>query len=98
MRRAAILLIQAYRSFWPRRLRRACLFRRSCSAYVLEGLESYGLDEGLRRLRSRLRTCRPGCRRLEGQAIDAPLFRLANGSVVDAGALSDSALRDLGAD
>lgn len=60
MRSLLLLAIHAYWLAWPARWRRACLYRESCSRYVHRVAGAEGLAAGLRALRHRFRTCRPG--------------------------------------
>jgi hypothetical protein len=90
VRWALILAIRIYWAVWPARWRRGCLYRESCSRYVYRALEEAGLVEGLRALRERYRTCRPGygiiCRYGETWLV------LADGSTLSASEASPDAL------
>lgn len=55
-----LVLICLYWALWPARVRRACLFRHSCSRYVYYTTRRYGLRAGQRALARRYRQCRPG--------------------------------------
>jgi hypothetical protein len=55
-----LLAIQLYWAVWPTRWRRGCLFRESCSRHVYRRTQRSGFLEGIRALRQRYRTCRPG--------------------------------------
>jgi putative component of membrane protein insertase Oxa1/YidC/SpoIIIJ protein YidD len=52
--------IRAYWALWPRRFRRGCLYRETCSRYVYRVTDEIGFVAGLRALSHRVRTCRPG--------------------------------------
>ena len=55
-----LLAIRVYWIAWPAARRRRCLYRESCSRYVHRIAAAEGLGAGLRALRCRVRTCRPG--------------------------------------
>jgi putative component of membrane protein insertase Oxa1/YidC/SpoIIIJ protein YidD len=85
-----ILAIRLYWAVWPPRWRRSCLYRESCSRYVYRAASEAGLAAGLRALRERFRSCRPGYGILRhgGEA----WLVLADGSVLSAGEASTAAL------
>lgn len=62
MKRLLRVAIRLYRATWPKRWRRQCLFRESCSSYVDRVTKEEGLLEGLAALVRRARACRPGYR------------------------------------
>ncbi len=88
-----LLAIRCYWAVWPARWRRGCLYRESCSRCVYRVASEAGLAAGLRALRGRYRTCRPGygVLRREGEA----WLVLADGSVLSAGEASGTALREV---
>jgi putative component of membrane protein insertase Oxa1/YidC/SpoIIIJ protein YidD len=55
-----LLAIRLYWAVWPDRWKRGCLYRETCSRHVYRVAEEHGLAAGLRALRTRFRTCRPG--------------------------------------
>jgi uncharacterized protein len=55
-----LAVIQLYWRVWPRRWRRRCLFRESCSRYVYRITRREGFVAGVAALRGRVRACRPG--------------------------------------
>ena len=87
---ALLLAIRFYWAVWPARWRRSCLYRESCSRYVYRIAKEEGLVDGLRALRERSRTCRPGYGvvRHGGEA----WLVLADGSVLSGGEASATAL------
>jgi hypothetical protein len=87
---ALILAIRLYWAVWPGRWRRGCLYRESCSRYVYRVAREAGLAGGLRALRERYRSCRPGygVLRRYGEA----WLVLADGSVLSASEASATAL------
>lgn len=81
----------------PSSLRERCLFKESCSQYVLAGAREHGTSEALKRLTKRMRQCRPGYARL-GTAMssgpDLVLVRLVDGTVIDESQMSDRVQRE----
>ena len=61
MKRALILLVQAYRYAISPMLGRHCRFEPSCSAYVIEALETQGALKGAVLSAARLCRCHPWC-------------------------------------
>jgi putative component of membrane protein insertase Oxa1/YidC/SpoIIIJ protein YidD len=59
LRKAVTLAIRSYRRL-PHKWKRQCLFRESCSAYVLRVAEERGLVAAVRAFRARAAECRPG--------------------------------------
>jgi hypothetical protein len=82
VRTLLLLAIRAYWLAWPAEWRRGCLYRESCSRHVHRVTAAEGLTAGLRALRHRFRTCRPGYGlvRFEGRT----WLALADGSFLDA--------------
>jgi uncharacterized protein len=62
LRALLLLIIRLYWRLVPAERRKACLFRVSCSRYVYGVTVRSGGLAGLRALRARHRTCRPGYR------------------------------------
>ena len=92
MRWIIIAAILVYQRVAPRSLRERCIFRHSCSNFVLEGARQQGWLEAIRRLRQRIRACRPGYSRIDTSTkrYDGPiLVRLIDGSVIDVDDLSE---------
>lgn len=91
----AILL---YQRVAPASIRERCLFKLSCSNYVLQGARDAGTLEAFRRLRERVSCCRAGYVRVDtaiaGQG-DLVLVRLADGRVVEGQDLSERVLREV---
>jgi putative component of membrane protein insertase Oxa1/YidC/SpoIIIJ protein YidD len=77
-----VLAIRLYWLAWPARWRRPCLYRESCSRHVYRVAVAKGFAAGVRALRWRARTCRPGYGivRCDGQT----WLALADGSVLAA--------------
>ena len=61
MKRALILLVQAYRYAISPMLGRHCRFEPSCSAYAIEALETHGALKGAALSAARLCRCHPWC-------------------------------------
>jgi putative component of membrane protein insertase Oxa1/YidC/SpoIIIJ protein YidD len=87
---ALVLAIRFYWAVWPARWRRNCVYRESCSRYVYRAALEGGLAGGLRALRERHRTCRPGYGILRHHG--AAWLVLADGSVLSASEASATAL------
>ena len=60
LRRVLIWLVRIYQRYAPDRVRNKCRFVPSCSEYMIEALEKYGVVQGLRLGRRRLKRCKPG--------------------------------------
>lgn len=60
MRVAIVLMILGYQKLAPARIRSRCIFKHSCSNYVMDGAKHVGSAEAFRRLQKRWRCCRPG--------------------------------------
>lgn len=60
LRSFLICLVRLYQRYAPERLRRKCRFEPSCSEYMVEALEKYGVIQGLRLGGKRLKRCKPG--------------------------------------
>jgi uncharacterized protein len=52
--------MRGYWKFWPRHLKRRCIYRETCSCHVYRVTTQRGFLEGCRALSQRIRTCRPG--------------------------------------
>ena len=89
-----ILAIRTYWAVWPARWRRSCLYRESCSRYVYRMAREEGLVGGLRALRARYRTCRPGYGILSRYG--ETWLVLADGSILSASEASLAALSSSG--
>lgn len=60
MRRFLICLVRIYQRYAPDRVRNKCRFQPSCSEYMIQALETYGVVQGLRLGKKRLQRCKPG--------------------------------------
>ena len=90
----AILL---YQRVAPISLRERCIFKKSCSNYVLEGAREQGAVEAIRRFRERIKRCKPGYTPIDTGAAghnDLFLLKLSDGSVVEEAELSDRLKRE----
>ncbi|MCB9957708.1 MAG: membrane protein insertion efficiency factor YidD [Rhodospirillaceae bacterium] len=99
MRLLIIAAILIYQKIAPKSLRQLCIFRHSCSNYVLEGARRDGTLEAFARFRRRLRCCRPGYSRIDTTMsnYDGPiLVRLVDGSVIEGHELSERLRREFG--
>lgn len=56
----AIWLIKVYQFFSRKFLNRACRFYPTCSQYMIEAIEKYGLIKGLGKGVARILRCHPG--------------------------------------
>jgi putative component of membrane protein insertase Oxa1/YidC/SpoIIIJ protein YidD len=56
------LILLTIRFYWllPKKERRKCIFRKSCSNYVFEATQERGLLEGLKAFYFRYKNCRGG--------------------------------------
>jgi len=85
------LPIRVYWRLWPESKRRTCLYRESCSRHVHRVTQQHGLWAGLKALRHRVRTCRPG---YQIQTCDGEIvLKLVDGSLL---AATDAAERIAG--
>ena len=57
MKRAAICAVRIYQRYAPDSLRNKCRFEPSCSEYMLQAIEKYGLIRGVRKGICRLKRC-----------------------------------------
>ena len=55
-----LIIIRCYWFLIPPSRRNRCLFKKSCSRHVYEITKRQGLIGGMKALRHRFRTCRPG--------------------------------------
>lgn len=86
MKYLIIWAILIYQRVAPTALRERCIFKKSCSNYVLEGAREKGTFEAITRLRERTRKCKGGYRMIDtslAQAETEPLVRLVDGSVLE---------------
>jgi len=60
MRHLIIIAVRVYWLVWPRHLNRGCIYRETCSHHVYRIASESGFAAGLRALRHRFQTCRPG--------------------------------------
>ena len=95
MKYPIIWVILFYQWIAPDSLRKRCIFKKSCSNYVLEGAREKGVLEALRRLRTRVQSCRPGYTQID-TSNDLVLLRLADGSIMEGADLSDRIRREIG--
>ena len=92
MRYPIIWAILLYQRVAPTSLRERCIFKKSCSNYVLEGAREQGAFEAFRRLRERIKRCKPGYTPIDTGAAghnDLFLLKLSDGSIVEEADLSD---------
>jgi len=82
MKLLLIIPILLYRVLIPPRYRRHCLFRQSCSLFVLESAKHGGLRSGIRALKVRIRQCRGGYQ-LAGTEDGKLIFIACDGAVID---------------
>ena len=61
MRQLLVLLVRAYRAFIAPCLPPSCRFEPSCSAYMIEALQSLGIRRGLPLGLYRILRCNPWC-------------------------------------
>jgi len=59
MKRFLIYLILVYQKYAPRRIRQSCRFEPSCSNYMMQALNKYGVSTGLYKGIIRLFKCKP---------------------------------------
>jgi putative component of membrane protein insertase Oxa1/YidC/SpoIIIJ protein YidD len=91
MRAAISALILAYQRLAPRALRERCIFRESCSNFVLRTARERGAGAAMAAFGLRMRCCRPGYYRLPQSSMYPDIaipVRLADGSIVDLSGLS----------
>ncbi|WP_367648144.1 membrane protein insertion efficiency factor YidD [Ruegeria arenilitoris] len=92
-----IWAILIYQRVAPTSLRERCLFKKSCSNYVLEGAREKGTFEAFRRLRERIRRCRPGYAPIDTSIAghnDLFLLKLSDGSFLEEAELSERLKRE----
>jgi uncharacterized protein len=88
-----LLGIQAYWAFWPRRWKRTCLYRETCSRFVYRTTQEDGCIAGLRALTCRYFTCRP---QYSIEVEEGRFFvRLSDGSQLQAEVMSPVLFRSL---
>jgi len=58
-KKAVVLAVKIYQAWAPEKLRRRCRYEPSCSAYMLQALEKYGLFKGLAMGLKRWKGCKP---------------------------------------
>lgn len=91
MKYLIIWAILLYQRVAPASLRERCIYKHSCSNYVLEGARQKGVLEAFRRLGTRVRRCRPGYAPIDTGVAghdDLFLLRLRDGSVLEEADLS----------
>lgn len=59
MKYLVLFLIRLY-WFIPKRFRRTCLFKQTCSHHVFAVTKEKGIMSGLKAFRQRIKQCRPG--------------------------------------
>ncbi|MBN4046956.1 membrane protein insertion efficiency factor YidD [bacterium AH-315-P13] len=59
MKHFLIILIKIYQAFFPKKFRGRCLFKESCSNYVLRQTSDNGFYKGIYALLFRYKNCRP---------------------------------------
>ena len=60
LKAAVLCTVQIYQRYAPDSVRRKCRFEPSCSVYMVQAVEKYGVIRGLRKGVQRLRRCKPG--------------------------------------
>lgn len=91
MKYLIIWAILLYQRVAPPSIRERCIFKVSCSNYVLEGAREVGALEALKRFRHRTKCCRPGYKPINTQIADHEglfLLRLRDGSIAEEKELS----------
>ena len=99
MKYLIIWAILLYQRVAPTSLRERCIFKLSCSNYVLEGARQKGAFEAVRRLGVRVRSCRPGYAPIDTGVAghdDLFLLRLCDGSVLEESDLSERIREEFG--
>ncbi|WP_368981519.1 membrane protein insertion efficiency factor YidD [Pseudophaeobacter sp. 1A09344] len=99
MKYLIIWAILFYQRVAPTSIRKRCIFKKSCSNYVLEGVREKGVYEAFKRFRSRVRACRPGYTQIDTSMTvhhDLVLLRLVDGTIVPEVELSDRLRREFG--
>jgi putative component of membrane protein insertase Oxa1/YidC/SpoIIIJ protein YidD len=81
MKTLLLFAIRCYWRFFPKRWRRRCIFRTTCSHHIYETTRTRGIRAGIRALIDRFRKCRPGY--TVYSAGDSLRVRLADGSSID---------------
>ena len=76
----------------PRRLKRKCLFKETCSAHVLRMTRESGFRVGMRNLWLRMTQCCPGYVVLFDGDVKHWVVRFANGSVASRDEVADFVL------
>ena len=91
-----IAVIQIYRILVPRRFRRECIFRDSCSHHVAQVTRESGFLQGLIALSERYRNCRGGYKTVWVSERKNWALCLMGGAVLDADDVSPSVRKKLG--
>lgn len=99
MRRILVGSIRIYQLLAPKKIRDRCIFKISCSEFVLQSALESGFLYALARLRSRMRACRPGyylIKNVNCDGVHVSLVALADGSIAAIDVLNDRTLQELG--
>jgi uncharacterized protein len=94
-----VFLIITYQKVAPKRVRNRCIFKHSCSSYVLDGAREAGTVEAVRRLGYRWKSCRPGYALIKvnlGEKGEITRVALTTNEVVEPTLLRDTVLNRLG--
>ena len=87
-----IFLVYVYRKLFPRKWKGECLFKVSCSEFVLRVSMSHGFVRGLGALRQRIRRCRGGYRICSSKIACGLELHLCDGSVIGESEISNHLL------
>ena|ERR1035437_9149170 len=88
-----IIVIRSYWKFLPKRIRRSCLFKETCSQYVYKQTVEYGFFGGMRALENRIRKCRKGYTIYNGK--NGFEMKLADGSIIYEEEISPNLLKPI---
>ena len=81
MKTLLLFAIRCYWRFFPKRWRRRCIFRTTCSHHIYNTTRTRGVGAGMWALIDRFRKCRPGY--TVYSVGDSLRVRLADGSSID---------------
>lgn len=99
MKYLIIWAILLYQRVAPTSLRERCIFKKSCSNYVLEGAQEKGVFEAFRRLRERIKRCKPGYTPIDTGIAghnDLFLLKLSDGTILEEAELSERLRNEFG--
>lgn len=89
MKNLLILAIKIYWAVIPKKKRRSCIFRLSCSQYVYQQVRKAGFNGGLRALKFRFLNCRGRFHVFEDHIKGTKKMILPNGRLINEDEISE---------